>query len=82
MNESVYNAVKNGRSDNNINFADFQNLIVDLGFIFMRQVGSHRTYRHPKCKVKMNIQPDGNKAKGYQVKQLRILINQYGLGGI
>jgi len=79
MKNKIYDAVISGHSDNNINYSDFQNLIVDLGFEFKRQDGSHRIYRHPIYKVKMNIQPDGNKAKAYQVKQLRILINKYGL---
>ena len=79
MNRKVYDAVLNGKSDNNIKFTDFQNLIVDLGFQFERQEGSHRTYRHPIYRVNMNIQPDGNKAKGYQVRQLRSIINMYGL---
>lgn len=79
MNNNVYNAVLSGRTDNNIRYADFQNLIVDLGFVFQRQEGSHRIYRHLVYNVKMNIQPDGSKAKGYQVKQLRTLIKKYGL---
>ena len=79
MNTKVYNAVVSGTSDNNIKYADFQNLIVDLGFQFKRQEGSHRTYRHPFYRVNMNIQPDGNKAKGYQVRQLRGIINMYDL---
>ena len=79
MNKKVYDAVKSGKSDNNIRYSDFQNLIVDLGFEYQRQDGSHRTYRHMVHRVNMNIQPDGNKAKAYQVKQLRNLINKYSL---
>ena len=75
----VYNAVMSGQADNNISYADFQNLVVDLGFEYQRQDGSHRIYRHHVYGVKMNIQPDGNKAKGYQVKQLRALIRKYSL---
>ncbi len=30
----------------------------------------------------INIQPDGNKAKAYQVKQVRNIILKYKLGGI
>ena len=79
MNKKIYDAVKSGKSDNNINYADIQNLIVDLGFQFKRQEGSHRTYRHLVYRVNMTIQPDGSKAKGYQVRQLRSIINKYGL---
>jgi len=77
MNNKVYKMVINGQSDNNISYSDFQKLIIDLGFEFQRQEGSHRIYRHPIFKVNMNIQPEGNKAKGYQVRQLRIIIKKY-----
>ncbi|MDR1664542.1 MAG: type II toxin-antitoxin system HicA family toxin [Clostridiales bacterium] len=79
MNENVYNAVKSGRADNNIRFADFTNLITDLKFDFKRQNGSHAIYFHEGIKEYMNIQPDGNKAKEYQVKQLRNIIKEYNL---
>jgi len=79
MKTKTYDAVVNGQSDNNIKYSDFQNLITDLGFEYQRHEGSHRIYRHPIYRINMNIQPDGNKAKGYQVKQLRVLINKYGL---
>jgi predicted RNA binding protein YcfA (HicA-like mRNA interferase family) len=79
MDIKVYNAVKNGNADNNISFADFQNLIIDLGFEYQRQDGSHIIYRHKEHKVIMNIQRDGSKAKDYQVRQLRNIIKKYGL---
>jgi len=75
----VYAAVTGGKSDKNIRYADFQNLIVDLGFEFQHQDGSHRFYAHGKYPAVMNIQPDGSKAKGYQVRQLRALIKKYSL---
>ena len=27
----------------------------------------------------INIQPNGNKAKGYEIKQIRLMFNKYGL---
>ncbi len=41
MNQKTYNNVISGKSDNNINFNDFRNLIVDLGFDLILQNGSH-----------------------------------------
>lgn len=79
MNQKTYNDVIKGKSDNNINFNDFRNLIVDLGFDFVRQNGSHKQYFHSDIKVFMNIQNDGSKAKGYEVRQLRKIIQKYGL---
>ena len=75
MNKKVYEAVKSGKSDNNIGYADFQNLIVALGFEKRRQKGSHTMYYHNQACAFMNIQKDGNKAKAYQVEQLRVIIN-------
>lgn len=79
MNQKIYNDVISGKSDYNIRYADFQKLIVDLGFEFKRQRGSHTIYFHPGINEMMNIQKDGSKAKGYEVKQLRNIILKYGL---
>ena len=74
MNNKIYDAVVGGVSDNNIKYTDLQNLIIDLGFEFRRQKGSHMMYHHKKVNAFMNIQKDGNKAKAYQVEQLRDII--------
>ena len=79
MNQKAYESVKSGKSDNNIKYMDFQKLILDLGFEFQRQNGSHTMYFHRKVKVFLNIQKDGSKAKSYQVEQLREIIIDYGL---
>ncbi|MCL2050681.1 MAG: type II toxin-antitoxin system HicA family toxin [Lachnospiraceae bacterium] len=79
MNEKIYNAVISGKSDNNIKYRDFQNLIESLGFEFKRQKGSHATYKNYSINERMNIQAEGNKAKSYQVKQLREIILEYDL---
>ena len=79
MNIKVYEAVISGKSDNNIKYKDFQNLIINLGFKFMRQNGSHAMYYHYGIAEFMNIQKRGNKAKDYQVKQLREIIIEHNL---
>ena len=79
MKSKVYNAVVSGQSDNNIRYADFENLLIDLGFVYERQKGSHVIYYHGGVNEFMNIQPDGNKAKGYQVRQVRTIIFKYRL---
>jgi hypothetical protein len=79
LNIKVYEAVKNGKSDSNVNYSDFQNLIVDLGFEFRRQKGSHTMYYHVGIKEFINIQKDGSKAKAYQVEQLRSVIIKHSL---
>ena len=79
MNTKVYDAVVSGKSDNNINYTDFMNLLIDLGFKFRRQRGSHKMYHHSVINAFMNIQKDGNKAKAYQVEQLRSIIIKHNL---
>ena len=68
-----------GQSDNNISYADFQNLILDLGFTLQRQKGSHTMYYNKGIGEFLNIQKDGAKAKAYQVKQLRQIITKHNL---
>ena len=79
INKKVYETIISGNADNNIKFTDFQNLIIDLGFKFIRQNGSHKIYYHYGIREIMNIQSDGNKAKDYQVKQLRNIILKHNL---
>ena len=79
INKRVYEAVKSGRSDHSIRFNDFTKLIVDLGFNLVGQEGSHRNYRHDGLRIKISVQPDGNMAKAYQVRQLRNIIIKHNL---
>ncbi|MCL2015358.1 MAG: type II toxin-antitoxin system HicA family toxin [Defluviitaleaceae bacterium] len=79
MNKNVYNSVISGNSDYNVNFADFRKLLIDLGFKFVRQRGSHMIYQNAAIDEFMNIQVDGNKAKAYQVRQLRNIILKHNL---
>lgn len=79
MNKKIYLAVLNGKSDSNISYVDFQNLILALGFELQRQKGSHTMYYHNDIKEFLNVQKDGAKAKSYQVKQLRQIIIKHNL---
>lgn len=55
MNKKIYLAVLNGKSDSNISFVDFQNLILALGFELQRQKGSHTMYYHNEIKEFLNV---------------------------
>ena len=46
MNKKIYEKVIKGNSDSNIDFNDFKNLVIALGFSLARQKGSHMIYRH------------------------------------
>lgn len=78
MNQKVYNDVMSGKSDSNIRFADFRNLLLSFGFR-ERIKGDHYIYKNDDMVERIVIQPKGNKAKPYQVKQVRTLFRKYGL---
>ena len=69
-----------GMSDANISFTDLVNLLKHLGFN-MRIKGSHHVFRKDDIIEKVNLQKEGNKAKPYQVRQVRSIILKYKLGG-
>ncbi len=69
-----------GTSDANIAFSDLCQLLRHLGFA-ERTRGSHHMFRKEGVEEKINLQKDRNKAKPYQVKQVRSVILKYRLGG-
>jgi len=69
-----------GASDANIGFNDLRTLLSALGFE-ERIRGSHHMFRKAGIIEKINLQRDGNKAKVYQVRQVRAIILKYKLGG-
>ena len=58
---------------------ELQNLLKTLGFE-CRIKGDHFIYYKKGIAEIINIQPEGNKAKAYQVKQVRNLILKYMMG--
>lgn len=69
-----------GTHDGNVAFSDLQKVLTILGFV-VRIKGDHFIYTRDDIDEIINIQPKGNKAKPYQVKQVRNLILKYQLGG-
>lgn len=68
-----------GSSDGNIEFSELCQLLVRLGFD-ERIKGSHHIFTRSDVVEIINLQPKGNKAKAYQVKQVRSILVQYRLG--
>ena len=68
-----------GTSDSNIRFDDLCFLLNRLGFI-ERIKGDHHIYCKNDVNEIINIQPKKEKAKSYQVKQIRNIILKYNLG--
>lgn len=77
--EKLYISIINGMHDRNIKFHDLQKLLDVLGFE-CRIRGDHYIYFYGNLPENINIQPDGNMAKPYQVKQVRNYLLKYHLG--
>ena len=78
--DKIFLQVISGTSDANIQFSDLRQLLIRLGFE-ERTSGSHHIFRRSGIIEKINIQRDNNKAKPYQVRQVRNVITKYHLGG-
>jgi hypothetical protein len=72
--------VLRGTSDANIPFNSFCGLLRDLGFD-ERIKGSHHIFSRDGVAEILNLQPKNNKAKTYQVRQVRDVILRYRLTG-
>lgn len=78
MANTTYDMIMSGRSDSNIRFTDFRNLL--LAHSFKERIkGDHFVYKRDDIAERIVIQPLGNKAKAYQVKQVRNIFDKYGL---
>ena len=71
--------ILSSRSDKDISFSELCNLLLKLGFQ-QRIKGDHHIFYKSDIKEIINIQPKGNLAKPYQVKQIRNIILNYKLG--
>jgi len=69
-----------GASDANVRFDELRHLLIRLGFE-ERVRGSHHIFRKEGVQEKINLQRDADKAKAYQVRQVRAVILKYRLGG-
>ena len=78
--EKLLLSIMSGTKDKNIIFSELQLVLNKLGFD-CRIKGDHFIYTKSGIEEIINIQPLGNKAKAYQVKQIRNIILEYKLGG-
>ena len=74
--DKILAEVMSGTKDKNIRFSELQKLLETLGFQ-CRIKGDHFIYYKNGVDEIINLQPDGSKAKAYQVKQVRGLILKY-----
>ena len=70
-----------GGMDANVEFSSLCHLLVRLGFD-QRVKGSHHIFTKKGVEEILNLQPKGNKAKSYQVNQVRGILVRYRLGEV
>ncbi|MCL2019477.1 MAG: type II toxin-antitoxin system HicA family toxin [Oscillospiraceae bacterium] len=80
MNHKLLQSILSAKQDNNIKFKDLRILLQQLGFN-ERINGDHFIYKIKHFPERINIQPDGNMAKTYRIRQIRGVILKYNLGG-
>ena len=78
MSQKAYIDIMCGHKDSNIRFSDVQKVLEERKF-FCRIRGDHFIYKRHDIPERINIQPIGNKAKAYQVKQIRNIFMKYHL---
>lgn len=76
--EKLLTQILRGDSDGNIPFSGLISLLTRMGFQ-LRVKGSHHILYRNGIEEILNLQPKGNKAKPYQVKQVRDVILRYRL---
>lgn len=76
--DKLFLKILSGNSDNNINFSELVNFLLSLN-LELRIKGDHHIFSSTQIQEIINIQPNGNNAKAYQVKQIRNLIIKYKL---
>ena len=79
--EKLMAQVLSGTRDKNILFTDLQKVLDRLGFT-CRIKGDHFIYTKDGVEEIINIQPIKDKAKPYQVRQVRSIILKYRMGGV
>jgi predicted RNA binding protein YcfA (HicA-like mRNA interferase family) len=75
--QKLFQSVVN--SQKNLRFEDLILLAQYLGFELIRIKGSHHHFYHSTFQIKLNLQPNNNNAKPYQVKQLLGYIEEFGI---
>jgi predicted RNA binding protein YcfA (HicA-like mRNA interferase family) len=67
------------RSQNNVRFSDFINLLAGFGFELDRRRGSHMVFVHPQVREYLNIQERRGEAKPYQIREFLRRVETYNL---
>ena len=73
--EKTLEKILSGFSDANLAFSDLNGVLVSLGFK-VRIRGGHHIFSREDVPEILNLQPKNNKAKPYQVRQVRLLLQR------
>lgn len=76
--EKLLQKILSGTSDKNVGFEELCNLLASVG-LDKRIKGGHHIFTMKGVDEIINLQPLGDKAKSYQVKQVRAIILKYKL---
>ena len=79
--DKILKKILEGLSDPNIDFHELCQLLINLGFT-ERIRGSHHIFFKEGIDEILNLQSIGNKAKPYQIKQVRNVIIKNKMGNI
>lgn len=77
--DKLIDKILRGASDSNIKFEELCAVLQRMNFN-ERVRGSHHIFARGDIDEILNLQPKGDKAKPYQVKQVRDVIVKYKLG--
>jgi predicted RNA binding protein YcfA (HicA-like mRNA interferase family) len=72
--EKIWQRIVSGRADYNIDFDDLVWLLEYRGFKKRHRGGSHIIFTKSGVRERITLQPEGSKAKGYQVRQVRAIL--------
>jgi predicted RNA binding protein YcfA (HicA-like mRNA interferase family) len=67
------------RGSRDVAFADLLRLAYAVGFELDRVRGSHHILVHSRLPLRLNLQPEGHRAKRYQIRQLLALVRENNL---
>jgi predicted RNA binding protein YcfA (HicA-like mRNA interferase family) len=72
--EKIWQRITCGQADRNIDFDDLIWLLEYKGFKKRHRGGSHVIFTKGGVRERITLQPEGSKAKAYQVRQVRAIL--------
>lgn len=84
--EKLLRRILDGRADADIGFSDLRALLLHFVLFHLgfeeRTRGSRHIFRRADVEERINLQKQGNKAKPYQLRQIRAVVIRYRPGEV